>query len=56
MATRTDSSLWAWGYNVSGEVGGGTTVNKTVPTQIGTGTNWVSPSAGGMHTLAIRAS
>ena len=39
-AIRTDGSLWAWGYNFNGQLGDGTTVNKSSPIQIGTLTNW----------------
>jgi alpha-tubulin suppressor-like RCC1 family protein len=32
---KPDGTLWAWGANTSGQLGDGTTVNKTTPIQIG---------------------
>ena len=47
ITTKTDGSLWAWGYNQNGELGqnqSGTpapdAVWRSSPTQIGTGTDW----------------
>ena len=34
MAIKTDGSLWGWGSNGSGNLGDGTTVNKTLPVLI----------------------
>jgi alpha-tubulin suppressor-like RCC1 family protein len=40
---KADGSLWAWGYNFYGQLGTGTQVDVTEPTQIGTGFVWVAP-------------
>ena len=40
LAIKTDGTLWAWGFNNVGQLGDGTTVNKSTPTQIGTESNW----------------
>jgi alpha-tubulin suppressor-like RCC1 family protein len=49
---------YAWGYNFRGNIGDGTTVNKSSPVQVGTDTNYAAVSAGGSGTtifnLAIR--
>src|SRR5439155_124474 len=45
-----------WGNNFNGQLGDGTAASqRTVPTQVGTGTDWVSASAGYNHTVAVRA-
>src|SRR5690349_12371564 len=55
LAIKTDGTLWAWGDNFWGQVGDGTFGNqKTVPTKIGTATNWKSIAAGMMFSLAIK--
>ncbi|MDD2789235.1 MAG: hypothetical protein PHU40_01055 [Sulfurimonas sp.] len=54
-AIKSDGTLWAWGWNVNGQLGDGTTVNKSVPTQENTAaTNWNSIAAGGYHTTALK--
>jgi len=53
--TRTNHTLWCWGYNASGQLGLGDTANRTSPTQVGSRTDWARVSAGdGYHTCAIR--
>jgi hypothetical protein len=54
VAVRTDGTLWAWGYNGDGELGDGTTADKSSPVQIGSATNWQSVAAGAYHTVAVR--
>ena len=40
-AIKTDGSLWSWGYNAIGQLGDGTTVNKSVPTrEVTSSSNW----------------
>jgi len=39
-ATKTDGTLWAWGRNVTGELGQNDAVVRSSPVQVGTGTNW----------------
>ncbi|UKB81209.1 T9SS type A sorting domain-containing protein [Chryseobacterium sp. MEBOG07] len=43
------------GYNNRGQLGDGTLINKSIPVQIGTATDWVSIASGGYHTLAIKS-
>jgi alpha-tubulin suppressor-like RCC1 family protein len=54
LALRADGTLWAWGRNQSGQLGDGTTVDRDVPTQVGTATDWLLISAGGLHSLAVK--
>jgi len=39
---KADGTLWVWGVNTSGQLGDGTSINRPVPTQIGTDTNWAT--------------
>lgn len=53
LALKTDGSLWAWGNNGVGELGDGTTINRSAPVKIGT-SNWKAISAGDIHSLAVK--
>ncbi|MGI4864268.1 MAG: T9SS type A sorting domain-containing protein [Janthinobacterium lividum] len=56
LAVRADGTLWAWGYNGSGQLGLGaaSTTSQPAPTQVGTATTWQRVSAGNGHTLALQ--
>jgi alpha-tubulin suppressor-like RCC1 family protein len=56
FAIKTDGTLWGWGLNdhISGILGLGDTVNRNVPTQIGTDANWAKVICGADHTIAIK--
>ncbi len=43
LGLQSNGTLWAWGTNPSGALGLGDTTNRSVPVQIGTLTDWVSP-------------
>jgi len=55
-AIREDGTLWAWGHNLDGRTGLGILANTaiSIPTQVGTATDWVYVSAGNAHTMGIR--
>jgi alpha-tubulin suppressor-like RCC1 family protein len=53
-AIRADGTLWSWGDNSQGQLGDGTTVNKSSPVQVSGGGSWSSVSAGKSHRLAIK--
>jgi alpha-tubulin suppressor-like RCC1 family protein len=40
FGVKANGTLWAWGVNTNGQLGDGTSINRNIPTQIGTGTNW----------------
>ncbi|WP_052573073.1 hypothetical protein [Haloferula sp. BvORR071] len=50
---RSDGSLWTWGRNDKGQLGGGTT-NSPVPRHIGSDTDWLTVAAGGDHCVALK--
>jgi len=54
IAIGEDGALWAWGSNSNGQLGDGTTTQRTSPVQVQPGTIWSSVSASESHTMAIR--
>jgi alpha-tubulin suppressor-like RCC1 family protein len=54
MLIKSDGTLWAWGDNVYGQLGGGSNTQKYSPVQIGTDNNWVSLACGEYHTVALK--
>lgn len=56
VALKMDGTLWTWGRNTYGELGDGTTVNKSSPIQtVAAGTMWRSVAGGrGRHVAAIK--
>jgi len=61
LAVKSDGTVWAWGNNEHGELGDGTTENRTRPVQvvgpggIGYLTNVVAVAAGTYHSLALKS-
>lgn len=56
LAILPDGSLWAWGDNSSGQLGIGYTGGfVTVPTRVGTDTDWVDIAAGYKFSLALKS-
>lgn len=55
VAIRTDGTLWAWGYNLNGQLGDGTQTFRTTPVQIGTAKTWSYVSAGRAHVAALQS-
>jgi hypothetical protein len=51
-AIRSDGILFTWGQATNGELGDGTTVNKSSPVQIGS-SSWIAISAGNGFTGAF---
>ena len=53
---RANGTIWAWGLNNKGQLGDGTTTNKSSPVSVVGGfTDWIQLSSGYQHTTAIRA-
>lgn len=52
---KSDGTLWAWGSNAKGELGQGhSSVNVSVPVQVGASDQWDQVFAGGNLALALR--
>ena len=51
-ALGIDGILWAWGQNDSGQLGDGTTVQRSSPTKVGS--NFASIAAGNQHAVAVK--
>src|SRR5260370_6241089 len=51
---RPDGTLWAWGDNGYGQLGDGTTAQRSAPMQVGTDTRWASAEGGYWHTVAVK--
>ena len=51
MVTKTDGTLWAWGYNNNGSLGLNDRSNRNSPTQV-PGTQWTNPQSFGWYHAA----
>jgi alpha-tubulin suppressor-like RCC1 family protein len=49
-ATKSNNTVWCWGANDSGQTGlGAATGTQLVPTQVGTDSDWIQLTLGGVH-------
>lgn len=59
LALKSNGTVWAWGWNDSGQIGNGTETDQTVPVQVGVGVlgfnNIIAVSAGDNHSMALKA-
>jgi len=53
LALKTDGTVWAWGENGNGQLGDGSTTDRTTPIQVGGLTGVTAIAAGGAHSLAL---
>jgi len=49
-----DGELWGWGRNEHGQLGDGTTTQRTSPVRIGLASNWVSVVSTSNHSVGLR--
>ena len=54
LAIKANGTLWAWGFNLYGQLGNGLNTDRLIPTQIGTATNWSQIAGGDGHTVALK--
>ena len=55
LLVKADGTVWAWGYNYSGQLGDGTTTNRSNPVQVTSLAGVVAVAGGGTHSLALGA-
>jgi hypothetical protein len=53
IALKSNGTVWAWGQNVFGQLGNGSTVGSTLPVQVIVLANIVQIAGGGRHSLAL---
>ena len=54
VATKTDGSLWAWGWNEHSQLGLGDTTQRMAPEQVGLSNSWSTVACGRHHTVATK--
>jgi len=53
LIIRDDGTVWAWGFNIYGQVGDGTVVQRNTAVQVSGLTNVQQVEGGGSHSLAL---
>ena len=53
LALKDDGTVWAWGFNLYGQLGDGTTTNRFTPVQVSGLSGVQSIAAGWAHSMAI---
>jgi len=54
LAIRNNNTLYAWGYNANGQLGGSDTINRSSPVQVGS-SSWSQVSAGDSHNIILKS-
>jgi alpha-tubulin suppressor-like RCC1 family protein len=55
LALKADGTVWSWGSNQFGQLGDGTTRQRTTPQQVPGLTDIIAVAAGQSHSVAVRA-
>jgi alpha-tubulin suppressor-like RCC1 family protein len=55
LALKSDGTLWAWGENIYGQLGDGTTVRERAsPVRSVPGNDWIQVATSGIHSAALK--
>ena len=55
VALKNDGTVWAWGYNSSGQLGIGTTTDSAIPVQVPGIAGVIHIAAAGVNTVALKS-
>jgi len=55
LILRSDSTVWGWGNNLSGQLGTGDTIMVTSPRPLDISRKWIAISGGGFHRIGLMA-
>jgi alpha-tubulin suppressor-like RCC1 family protein len=55
LALRSDGTVWTWGKNVNGELGDGTSTNRSSPVLVTNLNNIIAVSGGDYNSIALRS-
>jgi alpha-tubulin suppressor-like RCC1 family protein len=55
VAAKSDGTVWTWGYNANGQLGDGTTTQRTSPVQAILVSGVTAVAAGASHTLVLKS-
>ncbi|KPA13576.1 BNR repeat-containing protein [Candidatus Magnetomorum sp. HK-1] len=54
LALMEDGTVWAWGWNDSGQLGDSSTEKKSIPVKVNNLNNVTAIAAGNSHSLALK--
>jgi alpha-tubulin suppressor-like RCC1 family protein len=54
FALKSNRTIWAWGYNIYGQLGLNDVNERTEPVQVNTLGDWFSIICGGYHTIGVK--
>ena len=55
LAVKSDGTVWAWGNNWLGQLGDGTTTDRSIPVQVSGLSGVVAVAGGDYHSLAVKS-